>query len=292
MTTATRLKNQTFKFSIQGLTGETGEMADLLGNMPAGPSADISFADPTAAVAETDQAVWSVSLTADMGQAYQIVWQQGQTLELHQHHILKAGQDIQQLSLPEPEITSFEPDLASYATRGIGVSQETATLLNNMAQLQTALQDSQAEISYTLFDMTFPKTIKLPPNWTQMVADYQAFMQQTFQLLKPTLRVETKVEQTLLAYTLVGLSGDFETACFSQNTPDHTQLHHKILSLSLKSRLALMQLLAQTTAGAVVLAAKFSLPGGPLLALPAAWRYFQDVIAQTREFAALQPQVK
>jgi len=69
-------------------------------------------------------------------------------------------------------------------------------------------------------------------------------------------------------------------------------LHRQILSLTLESRLALLQLLAQTSAGAVALAAKFSLPGGTVLALPATWRYIQDVMQQAQKIADLQRQIE
>jgi hypothetical protein len=124
------------------------------------------------------------------------------------------------------------------------------------------------------------------------VAEYKAFAGQTLRLLRPTLSVETQVGKKTLALTRVGLSGDFETAWRSPSTPDQAQLHQRTLSLTLGSRLVLLQLLAQTGAGAATLVAKFSLPGGAIMALPAAWRFIQDVIGQSQELVDLQRQLK
>ena len=257
-------------FTVQGLT--EGQ-ADLLGIWKPVSPPGLAFSAAIATEAELeadDEVVWSVSLPANPTLASKSVQHQVETLVVTQQAISQAGQALQRLPLHWLEQTSFALEPAA--------DPET-TLRRNLAQLQSG----EAKVSFGL---------GLPTGWSQTVAEYQAFMQQMFRLLKPTLRVETQVEEALLAYTLVKLSGDSETAWGSQGPSTHIQLHRQILSLTLESRLALLQLLAQTSAGAVALAAKFSLPGGTVLALPATWRYIQDVMQQAQKVADLQRQIK
>jgi hypothetical protein len=261
------------QFTIQGLAGG---QADLLGIWQPVSSPGLTFSAPIAAEAELeadDEAIWSVSLPAQPTLASKAVQHQVETLELTQQAISQAGQTLQQLPAHWLEETSFalEPTADSAAPE--------ATLRRNLARLQ----GGEAEVSFGL---------GLPTDWSQTVAEYKAFMRQVLSLLRPTLRVETRVEGTLLAHTLVRLSGDAATAWSSQGASTHIQLHHQILSLTLESRLALLQLLAQTSAGAAALVAKFSLPGGTVLALPAAWRYIQGVMQQARKVADLQRQME
>jgi len=263
----------TAQFTVQGLVGG---QADLLGIWQPVSSPGLAFSAPTATEAKLetdDEAIWSVSLPANPTLASKAVQHRVKTLAVAQHAISQAGQALQKLPAHWLEETSFALEqTADSAT-------PEATLRRNLAQLQGGGEG----VSFGL---------GLPTDWSQTVAEYQAFMQQLFRLLRPTLHVETRVEGALLAHTLVELSGDFETAWTSQGALTHIQLHCHILSLTLESRLALLQLLAQTSAGAVVLAARLNPPVGAILALPAAWRYVQDVMQQAQKVADLQRQME
>jgi hypothetical protein len=263
----------TAQFTIQGLAGG---QADLLGIWQPVSSPGLTFSAPIATGAEReadDEAIWSVSLPANPTLASKAVQHQVETLEVTQQAISRAGQTLQQLPAHWLEETSF----ALESTADSATPE--ATLRRNLAHLQ----GGEAEVSFGL---------GLPTDWSQTVAEYKAFMQQVLRLLRPTLHVETRVEGALLAHTLVELSGDFETAWSSQGALTHIQLHRQILSLTLESRLALLQLLAQTSAGAVVLAARLNPPVGAILALPAVWRYVQDVVQQAQKVADLQRQME
>ena len=118
----------------------------------------------------------------------------------------------------------------------------------------------------------------------QTTANYKAFIQQTFKLLKPTLRVETRIEGALMAFTQVELDGDLKTVWLSPITSTHTRLHRQSLSFAMESRLALFQFLAQIVSGAAVIAARLSLPGGAIMALPSVWQYLQGLITETNKW--------
>jgi len=127
-------------------------------------------------------------------------------------------------------------------------------------------------------------------------SEFDSFIQKVSQFLKPSLCIETRIQETLFAYTRADIDGDlktiwngcstgmrFETAERKRKFSIHAPLHQRSVSFTLDSRTAMLQLLAQITAGAAALAVRFSLPGGAVTALPAAWRYIQDIMAQTKQ---------
>lgn len=257
------------QFTIRGLRGgQTG----ILGIwQPLSPTSH-SFSTSTVMENETEdddaEVVWSVSLPSCPAQAEETVKHQGQALHMARESMAKITLTLHSLPVHGLEDTAFALEQIDDNT-----SPE-ATLYHHLAQLQHGGEAVSFGPGW-------------PTNWSQTVSDYQAFMQQVVQLLKPTLRVETQVEGVLHAYTRVGFSGDFETFFLGHSTSHYAQLHSHNLSLTLQSRQALLQLLAQTCTGAAVLAARFSLPGGVMMALPAAWRYLQDVMAQAKKLAQL-----
>jgi hypothetical protein len=257
----------TTQFTIQGIDAA---QEPLLGIWQASPAPPVSFGIEAA---EESELLWSVSLPAEPVQARASLDQGAEQVARTQRAVAQAGKALEDLPDYWLEQTSF-----AFATTSEAAGPE-ITLRRNLAQLE----GQGAEFSYAL---------SLPDDWSKTVAEYKAFAGQTLRLLRPTLSVETQVEEKTLARTRVGLTGDFDTAWRSPRTPDQAQLHQRTLSLTLKSRLALLQLLAQTGAGAATLVAKFSLPGGAIMALPAAWRFIQDVMEQAQELADLGRQLE
>ncbi len=113
---------------------------------------------------------------------------------------------------------------------------------------------------------------------SRTITEFKNFVENALRFLRPTLKVKTHVEETPIARTKVNLSGDVHTIWHRGKT-DHFPLHCRILSASLESRQMLLQLLGRVVAGAAILAVRFNLPGGAITALPAVWRYIQDIIA-------------
>ena len=91
-------------------------------------------------------------------------------------------------------------------------------------------------------------------------------------------RVETRQQGTLLASSLVDWTGDLDTAWKPAVSPEEQSLHQRSLALALKARIALLRIIMTTTQGAVKIAALIAAPGGALLALPAAWKYVQQLL--------------
>jgi len=65
-------------------------------------------------------------------------------------------------------------------------------------------------------------------------------------------------------------------------------LHYHSVHLALASRLAMLHMISIVGTGAIGVAAKFAIPGGQLLALPAAWKFVQDVLKEWKNLKAVQ----
>jgi hypothetical protein len=91
------------------------------------------------------------------------------------------------------------------------------------------------------------------------------------------------VQQELLGQTTVGWTGDVNTVWRLGISAPEVMLHQRTLALALQSRDTLLQTLAKATQFAVKLAQLLLLlgtPGGVILALPAAWKFINEVLAE------------
>lgn len=273
------------QFTIQGLETES----DILGLWQAAPqpvSIAYSISSEVTVGGEGNNLssiVWSVSLPSDSVEAEQTLQKQAYVLGSTQRAITASGKFLERLS-PSQAMVSFS-------------ANKIDQLPNPEARLMVNLTHLQGDVAATTYSLGLTSRLPgFPESWQETITAYQQFVQQIFQLLAPTVRVETKIESVLLAYTLVRLTGDFETIWTEQDSAksgsagdeEKQKMHRRILSLTVESRLALLQLLAQTSASAAALAAKFSIPGGAVVALPAAWRYIQDVIKQAQRLAVIK----
>jgi hypothetical protein len=94
----------------------------------------------------------------------------------------------------------------------------------------------------------------------------------------PIAWVETHVAERLLARSRITFAGDLTTVVVTAEG-DALAGHQRSLALAAASRIAALQATAATVRAAVAIAARLSLPGGPLLALPLAWRLFRRDLA-------------
>jgi hypothetical protein len=111
-------------------------------------------------------------------------------------------------------------------------------------------------------------------------------MQQAVSVLRPTLRINTEIEQRLLAQTLVRANGGLETVWQGRVDPDQMALHYQTTHLTLETRQSLAFFLAQVSAGAVSLAARFYIT--QWVALPAAFRFIRDIMRRAQEDKLLE----
>jgi hypothetical protein len=96
----------------------------------------------------------------------------------------------------------------------------------------------------------------------------------------PTAWVETHCGDRLVARSRTTLSGAVSTVLREGEVRAIAQ-HQQTLALATATRIAALQTTAETVRTAVAIAARLSVPGGALFALPVAWRFIQRVVGST-----------
>jgi hypothetical protein len=94
----------------------------------------------------------------------------------------------------------------------------------------------------------------------------------------PVAWVETQVAERLLARSRITFAGELTTVVAAAESAALAG-HERSLALAAASRIAALQAAAATVRAAVAIATRLSLPGGPLLALPLAWRLLRRDLA-------------
>ena len=112
-------------------------------------------------------------------------------------------------------------------------------------------------------------------------------VERLLQLLLHLAWVETQIQGELVARTVVGWSGDQGTAWGMGWAGEVFTLHRRSLRLALAARLAMVRTLIVVTQGAVKLSALIAAPGGALLAMPVAWKYVNQVLAELKNYAEI-----
>jgi len=107
-----------------------------------------------------------------------------------------------------------------------------------------------------------------------------AFTNRLASYCRPSALVETQLQGEPVARSLLGLGGNVRTVCRPGLGPRGAGLHRDGVSLVVGSRAALLRVVACVTRGAVAISVRLALPGGPVLALPVAWRFVQRVLAE------------
>jgi hypothetical protein len=98
---------------------------------------------------------------------------------------------------------------------------------------------------------------------------------------RPSAWVETRIQGEPVARSLLGLEGNVRTVCRPGGLgPGDAALHRESMRLVVDSRAAFLRVVACVTRGAVAISARLALPGGPVLALPIAWRLVRRVLAE------------
>ena len=94
----------------------------------------------------------------------------------------------------------------------------------------------------------------------------------------------------MLARTVVGWTGDLDTLWEQYLRPEQIDLHRRSLNLAITSRAAMLRTFIVTTQGAAKLSILLATPGGAILALPAAWKYVNQILAELEKIRDLKTQ--
>jgi hypothetical protein len=94
--------------------------------------------------------------------------------------------------------------------------------------------------------------------------------------------VETRLAQRLVARSSVGWTGDLRSLLEAGLAAQDLALHHHSVALAMGSRAALLRTFASVMRGATIVALMVSSPVGAVTALPAAWRFVDDLLREAR----------
>lgn len=111
---------------------------------------------------------------------------------------------------------------------------------------------------------------------------FTAFVRQVQDAVGNYAVVETRLERTLIARSAVSWTGDLRSLLGAGLAAEEERLHRRSLGLAMRSRAALLRTFAVVMRGATIVALMASSPLGAARALPAAWRFVDDLLREER----------
>ncbi|NJN19615.1 MAG: hypothetical protein HC822_26930 [Oscillochloris sp.] len=171
--------------------------------------------------------------------------------------------------------------------QGLGRMQ---AVLSGSASFSTAARTPERELQLLLYrspqsagaSFSTSSASDSGADWKAAGERFQAFIAQIQDTIGNYAVVETRQQQRLIGRSSAGWSGDLRTLVISDLTPEQRELHLRTLGLALRSRAALLRTFAMITRGAAIVATAISSPAGPLLAMPAAWKFVDELLREQR----------
>ena len=233
-------------------------------------AAMVSF-EAGAAVDETP--VWRVNLSSDVRLS-------GQSFRLAEAQLVAAQQALD--SVPE-RLDGF---IQRSARRGAGqVSFAVEEIGTPEADLTGLLGEYRAMESG---QVSFGVREDVSQAWEQAKAQFDALLQSINQEILHFAWVETCVDGQPVARTTVGWGGDSQTLYSADISADEIGQHSQTLHLASASRSLKLRMFTTITTGAVKLTTLLASGSGAVLALPLAYQYVTQILAQVKEYQALQ----
>jgi hypothetical protein len=260
--------------SPSGRGGGRDAAPDVLGLWTALPSFDSAQDKPsppggtafgTTATGEApptaEAPVWRANLPADPKQADRDLDRAEEGLEAAQQALDAAASRLDALAEERPSGLAFD------------VSATGAELPDPEQELLALLEEAKRGGPPVSFGAGEP----IRGGWAQATQQFQAFVEQLQRIVSHYAWVETRVQGQLLGRTAVSWTGDMDTAWQAGLNPAQMALHQRTLGLALASRETLIRTFVVTASGAARLSVLLSTPGGAILALPAAYKFINQV---------------
>jgi hypothetical protein len=118
--------------------------------------------------------------------------------------------------------------------------------------------------------------------WGEAEEKFRAFAAQVHETLTNYAVVETQVELVLIGRTSVGWTGDVRSLLVADLSAEQADLHRRTLALALASRTAMLRTFTTVLRGAAIVATMISSPVGAVAALPAAWKFVDQLLTDIR----------
>lgn len=252
---------------------------------PTSEAGEVSFGVPGEESEEI--AVWSVNLSPDLELAEKQMEASAAQVAASRLGLATARQRLDTLVANQRavgevsfSVSAEQPDLPP-------ADQE---LLRALGQIQA----HEEEVSYGIFDGVKQAIDKIAGKAvTTMTGDLQAeeklkaVMERLTASLIYYAAVETKIDSAIVARTQISWVADANTFWQLGTLPEQFALHQRTLKLAIDSRNALMRTFGLTAEAAVKLSILLATPGGAIVALPAAWKYVNQILAEVGRYKAL-----
>jgi hypothetical protein len=248
-----------------------GEPLGLTGPWQPAPAPALSFdagAEPPPGIP-----VWRINLPEDEAEAEHALAGAEAQVALTEAELEKVPARLEQLSMALAETP--QTTLPSFAA---GLPGPEASMLALLAEARGVEQGRP--VSYGMEGLGSAA-------WEKAQAQFQSFMGQIQREILNLAWVETNIGSQLVARTVVGWSGDNNTAWLEGATPDQREKHRRALDIAIKSRLQRLRIFTKVAGGAAKLSVLFATPAGTLLALPVAWGYVQEILQEIKNHQEL-----
>jgi hypothetical protein len=251
-----------FQFALPG----AGTPTDALGLwQPAIVTEEISFS----AAPSADTALFRVDLPPDPGQAY-----------------LALAQSSAQLQSVEIALGQAAPRLERFVQGAALSGVESVDFAAGAPAFAAPERELWLWLGLATDQPSFAPGLDLRSVWNTAGGQAAAFFEQVGQALAHFAWVESATDGQLVGRTTVGWTGDQTTFWRDPLLPGQVANHTRCLQLALATRAAWLRLTVTVAQGAARLAALAST--APILALPAAWKFVQELLAQYRNLQEIQ----
>jgi hypothetical protein len=234
---------------------------------------------PAAAPSADDVTVWRTHLPPDPARAEQDLRQSNQ-----HHRALHQG-----LEQARHRVVSFAKTQSQTAPQ----SAEAVSFGLETPPDRPPLPPQEAELQRTLYALAAPRppqtdaagvSFALPEGPESEEASQEALQQ--VQALATTMTrtlsnyawIETVIADTLIGRTAVRWTGDVQTIWHPQGSAWHAHIHTRSVQASLSWRATLLRKAVLIMQGAALISSAVATPGGPVMALPAIWKFIDQIL--------------
>jgi len=176
--------------------------------------------------------------------------------------------------------------------RSTGLAFDVSAAETELAQPERELLTLLEEAQRGKPSMSFEAGAGISGGWAQATQQFQGFVDQLRRVVGHYAWVETHIQGQLLSRTTVGWTGDMRTAWQEGLDPAQMALHQRTLRLALASRETLIRTFVLAASGAAKLSLLLTTPGGAILALPAAWKFINQVQAELEKHQQTTKEIK
>lgn len=117
--------------------------------------------------------------------------------------------------------------------------------------------------------------------------EFRSDLDQLLRLVTNFAWVETQLDGSVVGHSVVSWTGDLDTSWKTALKAEVHQLHKRSLNHALATRNLALHAVTVTVKSAAKLAVLLATPGGAFLALPVAWKFVKQILADVQQYKQL-----